>query len=84
MFIGRADVEAEAVILWPLDAKSWLFEKDPDDGKDWRPKEKGLAEDEIDSITDSMNMSLSKLQEIVKDRKAWRAAVRGVPESDMT
>ena len=47
MFIGRADVEAEAVILWPLDAKSWLFEKDPDDGKDWRPKEKGLAEDEI-------------------------------------
>ena len=34
MFIGRADVEAEAVILWPLDAKSRLFGKDPDDWKD--------------------------------------------------
>ena len=38
----------------------------------------------IESITDSMGMNLSKLQEIVKDREAWRAAVHGVTESDMT
>ena len=38
----------------------------------------------LDSITDPMNMSLSKLREIVKDREAWRAAVHGVTKSDMT
>ena len=38
----------------------------------------------VDGISDSMNMSLSKLREIVKDRKAWSAAVHGVTESDMT
>ena len=38
----------------------------------------------VGSITDLMDMSLSKLQEIVKDREAWRAAVHGVAESEMT
>ena len=47
VFIGRTDVEAEAPILWPPDAKSWLIGKDPDAGKDWGPEEKGMAEDEM-------------------------------------
>ena len=47
IFIGRTDAEAEAPILWPPDAKSWLFRKDPDAGKGWRQEEKGTTEDEI-------------------------------------
>ena len=47
MSIGRIDAEAEALILWPPDAKRWLTGKDPDAGKDWRQEEKGAAEDEI-------------------------------------
>ena len=47
IFIGRTDAEAEAPIFWPSDAKSWLVEKDPVTGKDWRQKEKGAAEDEV-------------------------------------
>ena len=46
-FIGRTDVEAETLILRPLDAKSWLIWKDPDSGKDWGQEEKGMAEDEM-------------------------------------
>ena len=46
VFIGRTDVEAEAPILWPPDAKNWLIGKDPDAGKDWRQEEKGTTEDE--------------------------------------
>ena len=46
IFIGRTDAEAEAPILWPLDAKSQL-RKDPEAGKDWRQEEKGMTEDEI-------------------------------------
>ena len=47
IFIGRTDAEAEALILWPLAAKSWLIGKDPDAGIDWRQKEKGMAVDEM-------------------------------------
>ena len=47
IFIGRTDVEAETVILWPPDAESWLTGKDPDAGKDWRQEEKGTTEDEM-------------------------------------
>ena len=46
VFIGRTDVEAETLILWPPDVKSWLIWKDPDDGKDWG-QEKGTTEDEM-------------------------------------
>ena len=47
IFIERTDAEAEAPILWPPDAKSWLIWKDPDAGKDWRQKKKGMTEDEM-------------------------------------
>ena len=60
--------------------KSWFIGKDPDAGKDWRQKGKGATEDEM-SITDLMDMNLHKLQEIVKDRETWHAAVYGVAKS---
>ena len=47
IFTGRSDAEAEAPILWPPDAKSWLIGKDLDAGKDWGWEEKGTAEDEM-------------------------------------
>ena len=47
IFMRRIDAEAETPILWLLEVKSWLTEKDPDAGKDWRQKEKGMTEDEM-------------------------------------
>ena len=67
VFIGRTDVET--LILWPPDTKSWLIWKDPDAGKDWG-QEKGTTEDEMDGITDSMDMGLGGLRELVMDKEA--------------
>ena len=47
VFIERADVEAETLILWPPDVKNWIIGKDPDASKDWRWEEKGMTEDEM-------------------------------------
>ena len=75
IFTGKTDTKAETPILWPHDAKSQLTGKDPDAGKDWG-QEKGVTDDEmVGCITDSKDMSLNTLQEIAKNREAWRAAV---------